>query len=52
MINSIQVLRGIAALLVVLIHIIHDVNIKTNSSIIGNFYNIENFGNIGVDLFL
>lgn len=51
MINSIQVLRGIAALLVVLIHIIHDVNIKTNSSIIGNFYNIENFGNIGVDLF-
>lgn len=51
MINSIQILRGIAAMLVVLIHIIHDVNINTTTSIIGNFYNIENFGNIGVDLF-
>ncbi|NOQ32166.1 MAG: acyltransferase family protein [Helicobacteraceae bacterium] len=48
---SIQVLRGIAASLVVFVHACHDTaNVATESWFI-NFYNLPYFGYIGVDLF-
>ena len=48
---SIQTLRGIAALLVVFLHISFELSSKTNGSIILGFYNLNSFGLLGVDIF-
>ncbi len=50
-IESIQILRGLAALLVVFLHACHDVSHKIVNSIILNFYNLSLFGGIGIDIF-
>lgn len=50
-IESIQVLRGFAALIVVFRHVFMDIkNITPNSNLI-NFYKLEYFGSMGVDIF-
>lgn len=49
-VNSIQFLRGIAALLVVYEHSM-EVQIRYGSSLQQDFYFLDNFGCIGVDLF-
>ncbi|MCS3801044.1 acyltransferase family protein [Niastella sp. OAS944] len=48
--NSIQCLRAVAALLVVYVHSI-DVQMEFGVSKQQNFYHLQNFGAIGVDLF-
>lgn len=48
---SIQILRGIAASLVVFLHVMADIGLKTNTSSFINFYNLKAFGDIGVDIF-
>ncbi len=51
-IQSIQNLRGFAALAVLIHHIFLDTrSYGSNSFLINNFYNLEYFGNIGVDIF-
>ncbi len=50
-IQSIQILRGLAALLVVFHHVFLDVRAYGSGSYLINFYNLEYFGNIGVDVF-
>lgn len=51
-IQSIQNLRGFAALLVLIHHIFMDTRqYGENSFLINNFYALEYFGNIGVDIF-
>lgn len=48
---SLQVLRGIAAFLVVFMHACHDTSNIMSESWLVDFYNLQYFGSIGVDLF-
>lgn len=48
---SIQILRGIAALLIVFAHTLHDTSQITNESWLINFYGLPQFGYVGLDLF-
>ena len=48
---SLQILRGVAALLIVFAHACHDTSKTTNESWLINFYNLQHFGFIGLDLF-
>ena len=47
---SIQILRGLAAFLIVFTHACHDTPI-TNESLLLNFYSLQYFGYVGIDLF-
>lgn len=48
---SVQYLRGIAALLVVLVHVLQEVGNHTSNSFLLNFYHFKELGFIGVDVF-
>ena len=49
--HSIQVLRGFAAMLVVLLHSIYSTNNSTCFFTLNNFFTIKLFGAVGVDIF-
>ncbi|WP_180800875.1 acyltransferase family protein, partial [Vibrio parahaemolyticus] len=52
MLYSIQLLRGLAALLVVCTHsIFATISYGNNNSILSSFYNFSEFGAVGVDIF-
>lgn len=48
---SIEILRGLAATLVVFVHVMAETQFRSEDSTLLNFYNLQHFGLVGVDLF-
>lgn len=48
---SIEILRGLAATLVVIVHVMAETQFRSQGSSLLNFYNLQHFGLVGVDIF-
>ena len=48
---SIEILRGLAATLVVFVHVIAETQFRSVNSTLVNFYELKDFGLVGVDIF-